>query len=94
MRKLLLVAALALTGPLLTAPAQAEGQIYAWCHSPGNGGVRNCGFETLQQCLDNRGGPGESCDPNTLYRDPPPAPAAAAQKDRPVPAEQKRATGR
>jgi hypothetical protein len=48
---------------------KAEARDYPWC-AEGNykGGATNCGFVTLQQCMDTVRGSGGSCGPNTMYR--------------------------
>ncbi len=55
--------------PTLATPARAEIQ-YPWCaqYSGGEeGGGRNCGFSTLEQCRATISGIGGSCEPNLFY---------------------------
>ena len=44
---------------------------YPWCAQYGgggdNGGGRNCGFSTLEQCRETVSGIGGSCEPNLFY---------------------------
>jgi len=44
----------------------AEAQNGAWCayYNDGDGGSRNCGFVTLQQCLNDVRGIGGNCGPS------------------------------
>jgi hypothetical protein len=55
--------------PLLATPVRA-GIEYPWCAQYGggdNGGGRNCGFSTLEQCRETVSGMGGSCEPNLFY---------------------------
>lgn len=55
--------------PGLTTPARAEIE-YPWCAQYGggdNGGGRNCGFSTLEQCRATVSGMGGFCEPNLFY---------------------------
>lgn len=55
--------------PALATPARA-GIEYPWCAQYGggdNGGGRNCGFTTLEQCRATISGIGGSCEPNLFY---------------------------
>jgi len=54
---------------VLSTPSQAEIE-YPWCaqYSGGDdGGGRNCGFSTLEQCRATVSGIGGSCEPNLFY---------------------------
>jgi hypothetical protein len=53
----------------LATPVRA-GIEYPWCAQYGggdNGGGRNCGFSTLEQCRATVSGIGGSCEPNLFY---------------------------
>jgi hypothetical protein len=55
--------------PTFVTPARAEIE-YPWCAQYGggeNGGGRNCGFSTLEQCRATVSGIGGSCEPNLFY---------------------------
>ena len=50
----------------------ADAQNYPWCATGSyKGGGTNCGFVTLQQCMDTVKGGAEFCEPNTMYQPPP-----------------------
>jgi hypothetical protein len=55
---------------IVGAGNRAEAQNYPWCaqYNFGRGGATNCGFTTLQQCLDTVRGIGGSCEQNTQYQ--------------------------
>lgn len=53
-----------------SAPASAASDPYRWCAQYGPDGGRNCGFITLQQCLDTISGVGGGCELNTFYTGP------------------------
>ena len=59
---------------------RVEAQNYPWCAIYGgfDDGGTNCGFTTLQQCMDTARGMGNLCQPNTQYV-PPPRPRSAKQ---------------
>jgi hypothetical protein len=62
---------------------RAEAQNYPWCAIYGgfDDGGTNCGFTTLQQCMDTARGMGSLCQPNTQYQPPPgPHPATRVQR--------------
>jgi len=64
----------------------AEAQNYPWCayYSGGMGGGTNCGFTTIQQCMDTISGIGGICQPNTQYVPPPgPHPSTRVQRRNP-----------
>ena len=65
---------------LLTNGTRAEAQNYPWCAIYGgfDDGGTNCGFTTLQQCMDTARGMGSLCQPNTQYA-PPPGPRLSKQ---------------
>jgi hypothetical protein len=53
------------------APAQAQN--YPWCEylSGGyNGGGRNCGFVSFEQCMESARGNGNDCRQNPMYEPP------------------------
>ena len=55
------------------AETPAEAQNGGWCaylNFGGHGGVRNCGFATLQQCLAEVRGVGGNCSPSPYYQRP------------------------
>jgi hypothetical protein len=54
--------------PVLATPARAAIE-YPWCaqYSGEDGGGRNCGFSTLEQCRATISGMGGSCEPNLFY---------------------------
>jgi hypothetical protein len=58
---------------------------YPWCaqYSGGeDGGGRNCGFSTLEQCRATVSGIGGSCEPNLFYESQPAAAPGRKQKKR------------
>jgi hypothetical protein len=60
---------LAAVASISAAPAKA-GIEYPWCAQYGggdDGGGRNCGFSTLEQCRETISGIGGSCEPNLFY---------------------------
>jgi hypothetical protein len=52
---------------------RAEAQNYPWCAIYGgfDDGGTNCGFTTLEQCMETARGMGNLCQPNTQYVPPP-----------------------
>jgi hypothetical protein len=51
---------------------RAEAQNYPWCAQGSyKGGGTNCGFVTLQQCMDTVRGGAEFCGANPMYQPPP-----------------------
>src|SRR5271163_1726312 len=54
----------------MSAPAQAQN--YPWCEYLGgwNGGGRNCGFVSFEQCMESARGNGSDCRQNTQYEAP------------------------
>ena len=49
-----------------------DAQNYPWCAEGSyKGGGTNCGFVTLQQCMDTVRGGAEFCEPNSMYQPPP-----------------------
>jgi hypothetical protein len=51
----------------------AHAQNYPWCEylSGGfNGGGRNCGFVSFEQCMESARGNGNDCRQNTMYQPP------------------------
>ena len=76
MRAILVTTAVALVGMLANvAPVRAE-ITYPWCAQYGGGGMdgggRNCGFWTYQQCLAAISGNGGYCEANAMYHGPQP----------------------
>jgi hypothetical protein len=72
-----ILAVLALGGlALLTASEPSRAEItYPWCAQYGgglDGGGRNCGFWTYEQCLATISGMGGFCVANPMYRGPQP----------------------
>jgi len=66
--KLLLFATIALVA--IAAVARPAAAIeYPWCAQYGgkDGGARNCGFSTLEQCRATLSGMGGFCAPNLFY---------------------------
>jgi hypothetical protein len=53
---------------LSSAPSVADP--YPWCAQYGRDGGRNCGFFTLQQCMDTVSGIGGGCERNLFYTGP------------------------
>ena len=45
----------------------AEAQNYPWCAIYSGAGGTNCGFTTLEQCMETARGLGSLCQPNTQY---------------------------
>jgi hypothetical protein len=50
---------------------RAEAQNYPWCALYSGMGGENCGFTTLEQCVETARGLGSLCQPNTQYVPPP-----------------------
>jgi hypothetical protein len=50
---------------------RAEAQNYPWCALYSGIGGENCGFTTLDQCMETARGLGSLCQPNTQYVPPP-----------------------
>ena len=76
MRHILPVLALCVLGIVgMSEPASAE-ITYPWCAQygggRGDGGGRNCGFWTYQQCRAALSGNGGYCEANAMYRGPQP----------------------
>jgi hypothetical protein len=60
---------LAAIASISVTPARAEIE-YPWCaqYTGGeDGGGRNCGFSTIEQCRATVSGIGGSCEPNLFY---------------------------
>jgi hypothetical protein len=66
--RLLLIVVGALAA-ILCIEKPAEARDYPWC-AEGNykDGATNCGFVTLQQCMDTVRGSGGGCKPNPMYQ--------------------------
>jgi Protein of unknown function (DUF3551) len=72
MRHSLIALGLLAAAPFFSAPAQAQN--YPWCEyidAGGDGGGRNCGFVSFEQCMESARGNGNDCRLNTLYTPPP-----------------------
>jgi Protein of unknown function (DUF3551) len=72
MRRILSALALCVLGFAANSePASAE-ITYQWCAEYGgrDGGGRNCGFWTYQQCTATLSGNGGYCETNAMYRGP------------------------
>jgi hypothetical protein len=59
---------LAAIASMSVTPVRAEIE-YPWCaqYTGEDGGGRNCGFSTLEQCRATISGMGGSCEPNLFY---------------------------
>ena len=59
---------LATIASMSATPARAANE-YPWCaqYSGEDGGGRNCGFSTLEQCRATVSGIGGFCEPNLFY---------------------------
>ena len=55
---------------------------YPWCaqYSGMGGGGRNCGFSTIEQCMDTVRGMGGFCEQNLFYTGPAERPARRARR--------------
>ena len=64
----------------LASPAAAIE--YPWCaqYSGMGGGGRNCGFSTIEQCMDTVRGMGGFCEQNLFYTGPAERPARRARR--------------
>jgi len=68
MRPLLFIA-VALPLILAIQAEEAAAQNYPWCAQYRvQGGARNCGFVTFEQCMATVSGVGGYCETNALYR--------------------------
>ncbi len=65
-----------------SAPASAASDPYRWCAQYGRDGGTNCGFVTLQQCLDTISGIGGGCELNPFYTGPERQPTPRKPKPR------------
>lgn len=65
-------------------PAEAA-QNYPWCayYDLGTAGFRNCGFATLQQCLNDVSGLGGNCSPSPYPISPESRPLMKRQRHHP-----------
>jgi hypothetical protein len=71
MRSALLIMGLVVSSVAMSSSAQAQN--YPWCAVLNMGDAAyNCGFLTVQQCMDSVRGIGGFCTPNTTYRGPEP----------------------
>jgi Protein of unknown function (DUF3551) len=58
----------------VTSDTAAKAQNYPWCEYLGagfDGGGRNCGFISFEQCMQSAWGNGGDCRQNTMYEPPP-----------------------
>jgi hypothetical protein len=78
-----LAALAALAMLALASPATAAIE-YPWCaqYTGEDGGGRNCGFSSIEQCMDTVRGMGGSCEPNLFYKGAAERPAKPARKRR------------
>jgi hypothetical protein len=68
MMKTTILALGTLLGCSVMAATDAQAQNYPWCaYYSGDGGPRNCGFQTFEQCQADVSGIGGSCRRNTQY---------------------------
>jgi hypothetical protein len=69
--------------------SRAEAQNYPWCEyvgsGMGDGGGRNCGFISFEQCMESARGNGNDCRLNTQYDPPPGEHPQRMQKTRKTP---------
>jgi hypothetical protein len=75
MRSMLFVLGLSIVGLLAGNDASRAEITYPWCAQYGaglDGGGRNCGFWTYQQCQAALSGNGGYCEANAMYRGPSP----------------------
>jgi hypothetical protein len=70
MRHLLIAVGLVTAALATGTPAHAQN--YPWCEYIGsqNGGGRNCGFVSFEQCMESARGNGGDCRQNTQYEPP------------------------
>jgi len=69
MRPLLLTIGLVVGSAAMASPTQAQN--YPWCAVLNMGDAAyNCGFSTVQQCMDSVRGIGGFCMRNSTYRGP------------------------
>jgi Protein of unknown function (DUF3551) len=69
---------------ILVSASPAAAIEYPWCaqYSGEDGGGRNCGFSTIEQCMDTIRGMGGFCEPNLFYKGAAEQPAKPARKRR------------
>jgi len=75
MRRIVLVLAAGMLALLAGGTAGRADITYPWCAQYGagrDGGGRNCGFWTYQQCFATVRGTGGYCEANAMYRGPQP----------------------
>jgi len=74
MRSILPILALFVLGLLASSEPSSAEITYPWCAQYGgrDGGGRNCGFWTYQQCMATLWGNGGYCVANSMYRGPSP----------------------
>ncbi|MBO0716092.1 MAG: DUF3551 domain-containing protein [Rhizobiales bacterium] len=66
-----LLVAVSIVSAIILFGAPAEAQNYPWCAIYSVDGSTNCGFTTLEQCMETARGLGSLCQPNTQYVPPP-----------------------
>ena len=71
MRAILMMSAI-LSAFALLAPTASHADPYKWCaqYSGKDGGGRNCGFVTWEQCMATVSGIGGYCERNSFYSGP------------------------
>jgi hypothetical protein len=69
MRSLLFIPP-ALSALVLFTPTASHADPYKWCAQERDGGGRNCGFVTFQQCEADIRGIGGFCERNQFYTGP------------------------
>lgn len=70
MRAMMMMILIAVVAATLLPPPAARAQIYyPWCaqYSGDDGGGRNCGFSTVEQCMATVSGIGGNCERNLFY---------------------------
>jgi Protein of unknown function (DUF3551) len=68
-----LIAALDVVAATACIDTPAQAQNYPWCEYMGggfDGGGRNCGFISFEQCMQTASGNGGDCRKNTQYEPP------------------------
>ena len=64
-------------------PSAGQAEPYKWCAHYGGGrggGARNCGFVTLEQCMETVRGMGGFCERNLFYTGPDERPVKRKRK--------------
>jgi len=90
MRSMLMILALSALALLAGSDPSRADITYPWCAQYGggwDGGGRNCGFWTYEQCMAALSGNGGYCQANAMYRGPSPGmipPPGSAPLPRPA----------